>query len=100
MKRKFLLIMSIFAVLCCLFTLSTFAQDGDPAVTDTFYVVTSQESQAALDLKAEGKNVVVLAEIYASTSGSTTSGSDWIDSFEEGSHIELIFAENIVFIIT
>lgn len=96
MRKNILLTLSMLTVLCCLFALTAFAQEGDPDVTDTFYVVSSQDSQVALDLKSQGKEVIVLSEVYASTSGNTTSGSDWIDGFEEGSHIELIFAENIV----
>ena len=92
--KKALLILALSAALFCLFALCVFAADGDPDVTDTFYVVSSQDSQVALDLTAQGKAVVVLAEIYASVS--STSGNDWIDSFAEGSHIELIFAETIV----
>ncbi len=93
MKRFALFLMAL-SCLFCLFAISAFAQDAAPEVTDRFYVVASQDSEAALALKAQGESVIVLSEVYASTTA--TSGSDWIDSFAEGSHIELIFAENIV----
>ena len=92
--KKFLLILSIISCLFCLFAVSVSAEAFGTEVTDTFYVVASQDSEAALDLKAQGKDVIVLSEVYGDTR--QTSGSDWIDSFAEGSHIELIFAESIV----
>ena len=92
--KKFLLILSIISCLFCLFAVSVSAEMLGTEVTDTFYVVASQDSETALNLKAQGKDVIVLSEVYGDTR--QTSGSDWIDSFNDGSHIELIFAENIV----
>ena len=89
--KKFTFFLCALAILSCIFAISIFA---DEAVTDTFYVVSSQDSEAAIDLKAQGKDVVVLSEIYASTS--EVKDGDWIAGFESGSHIELIFAENII----
>ena len=86
--KKFTFFLCALAILSCIFAISIFA---DEAVTDTFYVVSSQDSEVAVDLKAQGKNVVVLSEIYASTS--EVKASDWIAGFESDSHIELIFAE-------
>lgn len=94
MKKKLLLVLSLAAVLCCLLALSVCAEDNAPAVTHTFYVVQSQDSQAAIDLKAQDKEVIVLSEVYASTAKGAT--NPWLDNFANGSHIELIFAENIV----
>ena len=90
MKRIIFLI-CVFSMLLCFFTIGASAES---AVTDTFYVVSSQESPTALELKAQGKDVVVLSEIYASTKA--TAEGDWITSFTDGDHIELIFAENII----
>ena len=93
MKKAFLFLF-VLATLCCAFTLSVFANDNVPEVTKTFYVVKSQTSDTATSLKAEGKDVIVLSEVYASTLAGAT--DTWLDNFEAGSHIELIFAENIV----
>ena len=92
--KKVALFLFALSTLFCLFALTTFAQDDPVAVTDTFYVVASQDSEAAIALKGEGKNVIVLAEVYASTAKGAT--DTWLDNFEEGSHVELIFAENVV----
>ena len=89
--KKFTFFLCALAILSCIFAISIFA---DEAVTDTFYVVSSQDSEVAVDLKAQGKDVVVLSEIYASTS--EVKAGDWIAGFESGAHIELIFAENII----
>ena len=92
--KRFLLFLGVISCLFCLFAINVSAEAFGGEVTDTFYVVTSQDSEAALALKAEGKEVIVLSEVYANVSSPTD--SDWINSFEEGSHVELIFAENIV----
>ena len=91
--KRIILLFSMIACLCVLFAISSFAAPLGGEVTDTFYVVASQDSEVAIALKAEGKDVVVLSEIYADTR--QTSGNDWIDAFADGDHIELIFAENI-----
>jgi hypothetical protein len=92
--KKFLLFFSVLLVLGCTAALTVFAEKSIEGVTDTYYVVASQDSEAANSLKAEGKNVIVLADVYSSTTA--LSENDWINQFEDGSHIELIFAENIV----
>lgn len=92
--KKFLLFFSVLLVLGCTFALTVFAEKSIEGVTDTYYVVASQDSEAANSLKAEGKSVIVLANVYSSTTA--LSENDWINQFEDGSHIELIFAENIV----
>lgn len=89
--KKFTFFLCALAILSCIFAISIFA---DEAVTDTFYVVSSQDSEVAVNLKAQGKDVVVLSEIYASTKKDAT--GTWLDNFAAGSHVELIFAENIV----
>ncbi len=94
MKKRILLILSIIAILCCFFAITASAQKEITGVTHTYYVVTSQTSDKALELQGEGKETIVLSEVYASTVSSTE--ADWIAQFEEGSHIELIFAESIV----
>ena len=92
--KKLLTILSIVALMCMLFAVSVSAEKEITGVTDTFYIVSSQDSEAALQLKSEGKQTVVLSEIYSSTKA--TAETDWICGFAEGSHIELIFAESIV----
>ena len=92
--KKVALFLFALSTLFCLFALTTFAQDDPVAVTDTFYVVASQDSEEAIALKDEGKSVIVLSEVYASTAKGAT--NTWLDNFEEGSHVELIFAENVV----
>ncbi|MBQ8145535.1 MAG: hypothetical protein IJ039_02015 [Clostridia bacterium] len=94
MKKRVLLILSIIAILCCFFAITASAQKEITGVTHTYYVVTSQTSNKALELQGEGKETIVLSEVYASTVSSTE--ADWIAQFEEGAHIELIFAESIV----
>lgn len=92
--KKFLLFFSVLLVLGCTFALTVFAEKNIEGVTDTYYVVASQESDVANSLKAEGKSVIVLADVYSNTTA--LGENDWINQFEDGSHIELIFAENIV----
>ena len=92
--KKFALFLTVLTFICFIFAISAYASPFGGEVTDTFYVVASQDSEAALSLKAEGKEVIVLSEVYANVSAPTD--SDWINSFAEGSHIELIFAENII----
>ena len=92
--KRFLLFLGVISCLFCLFAINVSAEAFGGEVTDTFYVVASQDSEAALSLKAEGKEVIVLSEVCANVSAPTD--SDWINSFAEGSHIELIFAENII----
>lgn len=90
--KKTVIFLSILALMLCFLAVGASAEE--PAVTDTFYVVASQDSAAAQELKAQGKDVVVLSEIYASTSKDAT--GIWLDNFAEGSHIELVFAENVI----
>ena len=92
MKKVYLFLIALLAMLCLL-AFTVLAQENVPAVTDTFYVVASQDSETAIELKGEGKNVIVLAEVYASTAKGAT--DTWLDNFEEDSHVELIFAENV-----
>ena len=88
--KRISLFLIILSSLFCLLAISVFADD----VTDTFYVVSSQDSETAVALKSEGKSVIVLSEVYASTAKDKS--NPWLDTFSEGSHVELIFAENIV----
>ena len=92
--KRFLTFFSVIFILACAFALTISAEKKIEGVTDTFYVVASEDSEVALALKAEGKNIIVLANVYASTTA--LGENDWINQFEDGSHIELIFAENIV----
>ena len=92
--KKFALFLTVLTFICFIFAISAYASPFGGEVTDTFYVVASQDSKAATALKAEGKSIVVLSEIYANTQ--KTSGNDWIDNFDAGDHIELVFAENII----
>ena len=92
--KKLVLFLTVLTFVCFIFAVSAYAAPFGGEVTDTFYVVASQGSEVANALTAEGKSVVVLAEIYADTR--QTSGNDWIDAFEDGDHIEFIFAENII----
>ncbi len=94
MKKRLLLVISIIAVMCCFLALTASAEKEITGVTDTYYIVASQDSEAALALQNEGKETIVLSEVYAATNSPTD--TDWIAQFEEGSHIELIFAESIV----
>ncbi|MBO5379197.1 MAG: hypothetical protein J6A90_02610 [Clostridia bacterium] len=92
--KRYLLFFSVILTLSFLFVISAAAEKNTTDVTDTFYVVTSEDSEAAVALKAEGKSTIVLADVYSSTT--SLSETDWINQFEDGSHVELIFAENIV----
>lgn len=92
--KRFLTFFSVIFVLACAFALTISAEKKIEGVTDTYYVVASEDSEVAQNLKNEGKDVIVLANVYASTTA--LGENDWINQFEDGSHIELIFAENIV----
>lgn len=96
MKRK-LLTLILFALLFCFaFAVSAFAAKEITGVTHTYYVVASQDSDVALGLQAEGKETIVLSEVYGATNNNAPSEGDWVTQFEDGAHVELIFAENII----
>ena len=92
--KKMLFVLSVLVIFSCFFALSVSAQKEITGVTNTYYVVSAKDSDVALSLEAEGKETLVLSEIYSSTS--TLNENDWIAQFDDGAHIELIFAENIV----
>ena len=92
--KRFLTFFSVIFVLMCAFMLTISAEKKIEGVTDTYYVVASEDSEVALELKNEGKDVIVLANVYASTTA--LGENDWINQFDQGAHIELIFAENII----
>ena len=92
--KKLLIVLSMLVIFSCFFALSISAEKEITGVTNTYYVVSAKESDVALSLEAQGKETVVLGEIYSSTI--SLSETDWIAQFNEGAHVELIFAENIV----
>jgi len=50
MKKVYLFLIALSAMLCLL-AFTVLAQENVPAVTDTFYVVASQDSETAIELK-------------------------------------------------
>lgn len=93
MKRKFLLFVSLVTILCISLAFSVMAEDNLPTVTDTYYLVNSEESDAYSSLTAQGANVVCYKDIIGDTTG--TQKSVFFGDFDENAHVELIFAEDI-----
>ena len=66
MKRKLLMLVSLAVILCAFFAISVMAE-GAPAVSDTYYLVNSEESPAYAELTAQGQKVVCYADIVGDT---------------------------------
>lgn len=83
-------------VMLLAFAISVSAQKQDASeVTDTYYIVQSEESELALQLVNEGKKVISATKLFSeSTKKEATSA--FLSQYEDKSHIELIFAENII----
>lgn len=92
--KKLFLILIVSTVLCCLFALGISAESKITEPTHIYHIVSDEQSELALSLKSQGKEVIVLANIYSSTS--VLSDTDWISQFNDGDHIEFIFEESIV----
>lgn len=89
MKRKFLLILPVLAIMCCLFALSVSAEG-----TQEYYLVQSGDSEAALSLQAQGKtNIVEVSSLLASSS---SSAGAFFANVNDGDDITFILAEDIV----
>ena len=99
MKRKLLIVAMLVVLALSLFVISVSAEENVPEVTHSYYLVQSLDSEAALALNAEGKtNLVVYADLIGSTLEKTnneTTKSVFFGDFAEGSHIEIILAEDI-----
>lgn len=93
MNKKFLVFLSIVGLLFSVFALSIMAEDNVPAVTDTYYLVASNESQAFSELTAKGVKVVCYGDIICDTTGAN--GNGFFGNFPDNSHIEIIFGEDI-----
>ncbi len=93
MKKRIFLFLVLFCMLCFALAITTNAEEGVPEVTDTYYIVASQESELSTQLASEGKKVIGIDELFR---GNTSTGEDnYLNNFAENSHIELIFAESI-----
>lgn len=90
MKKSILLIVTIVAVICML-TVFVSAEEVTP-VTSTYYVVQSQNSVVANQLRAEGKNVVEIEDLMAINN---KEAGVFFSTVSSGDHVELILAENI-----
>lgn len=89
MKRRFLLILTIAAAICCIFALSVSADE-----IQEYYLVQSLDSEAALSLQAEGKtNILDVAKLISSNN--STPGP-FFDTVSDGDSIKLTLAEDIV----
>lgn len=99
MKKKLLIVAMLVVLALGLFVISVSAEENVPEVTHSYYLVQSLDSEAALALNAEGKtNLVVYADLIGSTLEKTnneTTKSVFFGDFAEGSHIEIILAEDI-----
>ncbi len=88
--KKLIFIISLIAIMA-LMCIAVGAKEIAP-VKDTYYVVQSSNSEAAVNIQAEGKNIVVIDDLM------TTNGTDmgiFFNEVADNDHIELIFAENI-----
>ena len=90
MKNKVLLFVFVLLFACMLSVLVS--ADELAEVTGTYYLVQSSDSAAAVSLQAEGKNIVVIDDLFT-TNGSTM--GTFFNSVKDGNHIEIILAENI-----
>ena len=99
MKKKLLIVAMLVVLALSLFAVSVSAEENVPEVTHSYYLVQSLDSEAALALNAEGKtNLVVYADLIGSTLEKTnneTTKSVFFGAFAEGSHVEIILAEDI-----
>lgn len=91
--KKLLLFLVALSMVVCFFAISVLAEEQVPDVTDTYYLVQSQDSEAAIALKNEGKQIISYPEIIGPTFANST--SVFFGDFPVGSHIEIIFGEDI-----
>lgn len=93
MKRILMLLVAVALTVCAL-TVVISAEESNPEPIK-YHLVQSLESEAALKLIEAGEENVVAVD---SLIGSTASGavSPFLGTFAEGSHIELVLAENII----
>ena len=77
--KKTLLILAFVLSLILAFSIVSFASEGE----NTYYVVSSEDSDLASSLRAEGKNVVGISKLYTSaTIASTENSTYFINQFE------------------
>ena len=90
--KRFLLLVFAVVFLC---TLAVIASADEPVpVTDTYYLVQSLDSEAALALANRGETNVVIYEDLISSTGTDVKDS-FFCQFSDGDHIEIILAEDI-----
>ena len=94
MKKRILIVSVLLIVLTCAFALIVSAEDNVPEVTDTYYLVQNANSEAAIRLGAEGKNLVYAQSLIGSIANASTSA--FFGQFENGSHVKIILGENVV----
>ena len=95
--KKTILVLTIAALMLCLFTLAVGAErvmPEIPEVTHTYYLVQDADSALAQSLTSQGLNVVAYKDMLSDATGSQSPFFN-TNNFAEGSHIELIFAEDI-----
>ena len=89
MKKIFLILISL-CILVFALAITSLAMENVPEVTHTYYLVQSLDSEAA-----QGKeNVVAIDSLIGSTDANAE--SPFFKQFANGSHVELILAENIL----
>ena len=90
MKKKIFLALAMLCILLFAFSMAINAEENVPEVTHTYYLVQSLDSEAAQGLE----NAVAIDSLIGSVGASDV--SPFFGQFEDGSHIELILAENIL----
>ena len=89
--KKTLLILAFVLSLILAFSIVSFASEGE----NTYYVVSSEDSDLASSLRAEGKNVVGISKLYTSSSYSIADNTTYFISQFENKTLNLILAENV-----
>ena len=89
--KKILLILAFVLVFAFSLSLAAFAQETE----NTYYVVQSEDSDLAVSLTAEGKNVVGIEKLYSSKGLSSAEDSTYFVSLFDGKVLNLILAENV-----
>lgn len=93
MKRILMLLIAIALTICAL--TATISAEESNAEPIKYHLVQSLDSEAALKLIEAGEeNIVAIDSLIGSTASGAT--SPFLGTFPDGSHIELVLAENII----
>ncbi|MBE6674439.1 MAG: hypothetical protein E7596_04975 [Ruminococcaceae bacterium] len=90
MKKTLTLALMIMALLACMLAVSVSAEKTEGV---TYYLVQDSSSDLAAQLRADGENVVQVADLYSKVADTNT----FFEQFTDGASVTIRLAENITY---